>query len=197
MNWKADENGITIKKLIGSKSISYSDLTSILIEGDGIRVKTKDGEKFDLKKEQSDDLTDLCAAVKKFNIAYKNAEERYAATNLHTVEEVMKMAEETKALVYSLSRDMIRKEYGPEYDIRLDVEDVDDVVTMYFTLLRDGKPLPDMASWDEIILASLMEWDPSSKTGKYALETEMEDPEECRITVKVMLEDLFANYTKD
>ena len=30
-----------------------------------------------------------------------------------------------------------------------------------------------------------------------ALETEMEDPEECRITVKVMLEDLFANYTKD
>ena len=190
----SDDNGITIKKLFKTQKISYGELKSILIDSRGITFSTRDGGSVMAEAGLRSDLEGMYKAIPKYNIAFRNEEETPEDGQTYTIDEIYKKVEEVKGFAYGIAAPAIRSRYGDEYDIVLNVEEIEDFVDVYFCLTKSGMPVQFFEAFDDIVIAYLVEWDAGLSCGRYGVTVEVNDKDLCRDAVMRILEYVYDNY---
>lgn len=201
-----DDKGIYIKKLFKSRELLYSDIRSVVLSEHGYVFITKGGEVINAKQSFLSDHTALFSAIRKYNILFKNEEELKETEDVYSIDEVNKMIEETKNITEQYGGNLIRDKFGPEYDIDLRIIDEDEYINMYLRLTKNGdlvKDIPEESkyessdiepySFDNFVLAFLVEWD---GTGKYGVTEEMKKREACEKYLEQMFKCFFEDYKR-
>ena len=198
------KNGIRMKKLFGSREISYSDIRSAVLDKGEYTFTTKKGEVITAKYQLFEDRTVLYEAIKKYNIYFKDAEEPDAYENVYFAEELNEKILQAQAMIKEYAGSCVRSKLGPEYDVDTVVMDEGELINVYFRLLKSGelvKDIPDEAKYDfselepyafdSFVMAYLVEWD---GCGKYGLTQEMENRKMCVKYLEGPLKCLLENY---
>lgn len=204
MSISYDDKGIHIKKLFKSREIPYSDIRSMILSEQGYIFTTKVGEVINAKQSLFNDHTALFGAIKKYNILFKNEEELEEIEDVYSIDEINKMIKETKSITEEYAGNFIRDKFGTEYDIDLRIIDEDEYINMYLRLVKNGdlvKDIPeeskyesadtDPYSFDNFVLAFLVEWD---GCGRYGVTEEMKTRESCEKYLEQMLKSFSENY---
>jgi len=123
---------------------------------------------------------------------------------VYSIDEVNKMIEETKNITEEYAGNLIRDKFGPEYDIDLRIIDEAEYINMYLRLVKNGdlvKDIPeeskyesadtDPYSFDNFVLAFLVEWD---GCGRYGVTEEMKTRGSCEKYLEQMLKSFSEIY---
>ncbi len=181
-----DGNGITVKKLLKTSVIPYSDIRSIeVLEPKKTEFRTYEKEEYIYKgfltlEDFTPNIFDL---IKKNKIEYKDT-----FTMSDEAEEILSEEEMEKrvgSLVESIREEahaLVKDLLGERYDIDMKAVTVHDEKNLYLWLLRDGKTVRDIVtphisepdfgitdSFDFIMLAFLVEWNPREEKAKYVM----------------------------
>lgn len=194
MAWISDVNGITIKKFLSKRTIPYGDLKSVTIDSTGIVFITREGEEITQKGGVSVEATALYEAIKKNNFSFRDEQVLKDYKTIYTLDEVDKKAVAIKDYVDGLVKEPVKTKYGDEYEISLEIEEEGEYIIMYFSLLKEGRPVEFLAPFDDMVIAFLAEWDPALGYGKYGVTVEVEDEEACKNTVQCALDYLYDAY---
>ena len=193
MGWMADADGITIKKLFSKRTIPYTDIKSIRKTESNIIFTLKDGDEITLVSSiLSED--NIYPAIKKLNIAFVDENEETSVDKTYTIDEVNEKIELLKSQVYDLLAAPIKSKYGLDHDVEVKVKDEGDYIDMYFTLLRNGKPVQFFEGFDDMVIAYLVRWDQDMNCGRYGLTVEAKCQSDCVKTVQEILIDLYERY---
>ena len=181
-----DGNGITVKKLLKTSVIPYSDIRSIeVLEPKKTVFRTYEKEEYIYKgfltlEDFTPNIFDL---IKKNKIEYKDtfamsdeAEEILSEEEME--KRVASLVESIREEAHALVKDLL----GERYDIDMKAVTVHDEKNLYLRLLRDGETVKDIVtphisepefgitdSFDLIMLAFLVEWNPREEKSKYVM----------------------------
>ena len=181
-----DGNGITVKKLLKTSVIPYSDIRSIeVLEPKKTVFRTYEKEEYIYKgfltlEDFTPNIFDL---IKKNKIEYKDtftmsdeAEEILSEEEME--KRVASLVESIREEAHALVKDLL----GERYDIDMKAVTVHDEKNLYLRLLRDGETVKDIVtphisepefgitdSFDFIMLAFLVEWNPREEKAKYVM----------------------------
>ena len=181
-----DGNGITVKKLLKTSVIPYSDIRSIeVLEPKKTVFRTYEKEEYIYKgfltlEDFTPNVFDL---IKKNKIEYKDtfamsdeAEEILSEEEME--KRVASLVESIREEAHALVKDLL----GERYDIDMKAVTVHDEKNLYLRLLRDGETVRDIVtphisepefgitdSFDFIMLAFLVEWNPREEKPKYVM----------------------------
>jgi len=181
-----DGNGITVKKLLKTSVIPYSDIRSIeVLEPKKTVFRTYEKEEYIYKgfltlEDFTPNIFDL---IKKNKIEYKDtftmsdeAEEILSEEEME--KRVASLVESIREEAHALVKDLL----GERYDIDMKAVTVHDEKNLYMRLLRDGETVRDIVtphisepefgitdSFDFIMLAFLVEWNPREEKAKYVM----------------------------
>ncbi len=181
-----DGNGITVKKLLKTSVIPYSDIRSIeVLEPKKTVFRTYEKEEYIYKgfltlEDFTPNIFDL---IKKNKIEYKDtftmsdeAEEILSEEEME--KRVASLVESIREEAHALVKDLL----GERYDIDMKAVTVHDEKNLYLRLLRDGETVRDIVtphisepefgitdSFDFIMLAFLVEWNPREEKAKYVM----------------------------
>ena len=185
MDVSLDANGLTVKKLLKTSVIPYSDIRSIEYMGPGTVFRTYEKEEYTYKGMLT--LEDFTPNV--FDLIVKNKiEYKDSFTMSDEAEEILSeedMEKHCSSLVESIGEEshaLVKDLLGERYDIDLKAKTVHDEKNLYLWLLRDGKIVKDIVSphinepdfgiadsFQSILMAFLVEWTPREKKAKYVM----------------------------
>ncbi len=204
MNIRYDEKGIHIKKLFKSRVIPYSDIRSVVLSNGEYTFTTKEGELINSKYRLFGNRAALYAAFKEYNIHFKNEDDLKETENVYSMDEVNEKIAQTQTVIEEYAGNLIRGKFGPAYGIDVRTIDEGELINMYFRLLKNGelvKDIPEEAkyesddtepySFDNFVLAFLLEWD---GYGKYGVTREVENREACELYLAQSLNFFFEHY---
>lgn len=199
-----DETGLHIKKLFTSREIPYSDIKSVVLADSEYTFTTNDGEVIKFKSRLFDNHEILWDASRKYNIHFKDEDSLKDADDVYIIEEVNEKIAQTQAVVEEYAGNLIRDKFGPEYGIDTKVIDEGEWINMYLMLLKNGELVKDIPrkakyedadiepdSFDNFVLAFLLEWD---DCGRYGVTREVENRESCEKYLTLSLNHFFEHY---
>lgn len=192
MSLEYGKDKITIKNMLKKTEIAYKDLRSVRIDNTGITFVGQDGEEITEKERLMDDKTYLYEAIRKNNIAYRNANEGNDKT--YTLDELSEKFKKIENLSYKMLSSKIREKYGEEYDAKVEISEELDFVSLDMYLTKNGQVPTGMGSFDDITLAFLVEWDQVSNCGRYGVTLETEKTIRLTEAIDYSLNDLFDEY---
>lgn len=199
-----DDKGIHIKKLFKSQEIPYSDIRSVVFANGEYTFTTKAGEAVVGKRHLFSNTAPLYEAIKKYNLYFKDEEELKEEEKLYSIEEIHEKLAQTQIVIKEYADKRIHDKLGPEYDMDTAVIDEGEWINVYFRLLKNGELVTDLSeeakydstgsdpySFDNYVLAFLVEWD---GTGKYGVTEEVKYSELWENYLKSSLKQLFEHY---
>jgi len=183
-------NGIKIKKLIGSRTIPFAEVGSILLLDEGLFFTTRSGEEIGPAE---GDMTSLYKAVVANNLSFRDEtenEERY-----YTREELNPLIAAAAKVATETADAFVKEHLGADYGIVAEFLEEPKEISLCFILLQNGNVVtklpPDVQDQDptrmpgccdSMSLAWLNEWDSGSCSGRYGIVEELKDLEVCRKT---------------
>ncbi|MCR4789125.1 MAG: hypothetical protein K5888_11100 [Lachnospiraceae bacterium] len=215
MEFSADANGITVKKLFGKTVITYPEIESI-IESDGrttvdslTTINLKSGKMIERNaaKALTEEYPVIFDAIERYNIEFKNTslEAFVESGEAYTIEDIRAIYSSMEPKISEYSNKYVAEKIGPEYSVKLVLKEYFQYVKLHLVLLKNGSVVmvPDVAkneespempeSFENHIIASLYHWDASYRYGKFFLDFDYNDAGECEYTYNESLED-FCNY---
>ena len=183
-----------IEKRFSKKEVMFDDVVEITFNGHLFRMTTRDGKKIETKtgpfaSHVPDAIFDV---IRKNNIAFRDEEALENTTKVVTTEELEKEVEKVEAIVAPLSEKIVKERLGDAYGIELTTLYEDQFISMFFCLLKDGKPVTDLpdyvvynhhslapGSFDLMTVGILCKWDAMKNIGLYDLTIEMTDRAAC------------------
>lgn len=186
MDVSLDAKGLTVKKLLKTSVIPYSDIRSIeVLEPKKTVFRTYEKEEYIYKGFLT--LEDFTPNV--FDLIVKNKiEYKDSFTMSDEAEEILseeEMEKRVSSLVESIceeSHALVKDLLGERYDIDFKALTVHDEKNLYLWLLRDGKIVKDIVTphisepefgitdaFHEVLMAFLVEWNPREEKSKYVM----------------------------
>ena len=204
MNITYEDKGIRIKKLFKSREIPYSEIRSVSLSNGEYTFTTKGGEVIVGKYRVFGNQKPIYEAIKKYNIHFRSEDELKETDKVYSIEEVHEKTAQTQTVIREYANKLLHDKLGPEYDIDTKLIDEGELVNVYFSLLKNGvlvEDIPEAAkydsdgvdpySFDNYVLAFLVEWDGN---GRYGVTEEVEKPEFWEQYLKQSLKQLFGYY---
>ncbi len=199
-----DDKGIHIKKLFKSREIPYSDIRSVVLSNEEYTFTTKAGEMVVGKCRLFSNTAPLYEAIKKYNIYFKDEGELNVMEMVYSIEEIHEKIAQTQTVIKEYADKIIHDKLGPEYDMDTEVIDEGEWINVYFRLLKNGELVKDLSedakydsegvdpySFDNYLLAFLVEWDGN---GKYGVTEEVKKSELWEKYLESSLKQLFEHY---
>ncbi len=208
MEFTADANGITIRKLFGKVEITYPEIQSIINSRLTTFINLKSGKTYkrNMLSYLTDDFPVIFDAIEKYNIAYKDEVEESYSENPYTIEDIRHAYEKLQPEFSDYANKLIAEKLGSGYSIDLVVKETVGSMMLYYILMKDGKAVdipsrekltdsPEMPeSFEKYELAILYEWDPTYRSGNYSIQSELEEPEEGKKAIKDTIDELCEYY---
>lgn len=204
MNAMCNDTGIYIKKLFKSREIPYSDIRSVVLSNMEYIFTTREGEIINSKCSFFSNAVVLFDAFKKYNIHFKNEDELKRINRVYFMDEVEEQFAQTRRITEEYADNLIRDRLGPEYGIDVRIIEEGEWISMYLRLLKNGELVMDIPeeakygfgdieqySFDNFVLAFLVEWD---GYGKYGVTKEVETRESCEAYLEQSLNYFLENF---
>ena len=200
----ADETGIRISRLFSTKTIRYSEISSIVTNYKTTTIRLKSGESVEYTKYLVfwEDCPILYDMIEQYNIAFRNEHEYKLAGSTCSIDTVRETWHSYESRLSRLACDTIVEKLGPGYSVELRFEETIGNAIVYLILLKDGfvEDLPDSdksavspqvpESFDNFFVADLCIWDPATGSGLYAIEPDFVSADEAALTIVSSIEDL-------
>ena len=196
MEFSADANGITVKKLFSKTEITYPEIASIIISECYTTITLKSGKiyKRNALKALTEEYPVIFDAIEKYNIEFKDVyEESFLEPGeSYTIEDIRSICKKAEPKLLEYAAPIVAEKLGPDYSVRLTVKESLQCVNIHLVLLKNGSVVmvPDVAknevtpdmpeSFDSVLIALLYEWDVSYLYGKYSLQFDAEYEPDCR-----------------
>lgn len=210
MEFSADANGITVKKLFGKTEITYPEIQSIVNSELTTFINLKSGKTY--KRHMLPYLTDefpvIFDAIERYNIEYKDVMEESYAENAYTIEDVRHLYSKLESGLSEYANKLIVEKLGAEYSIDLVATENVGGMELYFVLKKDGVTVnvpsnqklvdsPEMPeSFENYEIAILYEWDTTYRSGKYSIQLEFETAEEGQKSIKDTIDDFCETFDR-
>ena len=123
---------------------------------------------------------------------------------MYSIEEIYDKAKEMQSFVMEYVSKHIQEKYGPEYGLELSIKDEGIFVCLIFKFTKNGEVVKDISkeltlefsnrepgSFDDMVIAFLLEWD---GCGKYGVTKELTQREECEKYLDLVLKNLYEVY---
>ena len=208
MEFSADANGITIKKLFGKVEITYPEIQSIINSRQTTFINLKSGKTYkrNMLSYLTDDFPVIFDAIEKYNIAYKDEVEESYSENPYTIEDIRHAYERLQKDFAEYANELISEKLGNEYSIDLVAKETVGSTKLYYILMKDGTPvnipfdqkLTDSSempeSFENYELAILYEWDTSYRRGNYSIQSELENATEGKQAIRETIDEFCEYY---
>lgn len=182
------DNGITFKVLLRSRTIPYSEIYSVGIKDMITAYTTRGGDEIWVRFNGAPH--ELYQMIMKHNIIFKNEDELKDQTKTYTRDQADKMIDGLMSFMQEVASEAVKNEFGLDHEVTLKVTDNLSDIRLGYTVTCEGEFV--CREEDAMILAYLVEWDPSIIGGRYCVTREMEDRNLCR---KCIIRDI--GYLKD
>ncbi len=208
MEFSADANGITIKKLFGKVEITYPEIQSIINSRQTTFINLKSGKTYkrNMLSYLTDDFPVIFDAIERYNIAYKDEVEESYSENPYTIEDIRHAYERLQKDFAEYANELISEKLGNEYSIDLVAKETVGSTKLYYILMKDGTPvnipfdqkLTDSSempeSFENYELAILYEWDTSYRRGNYSIQSELENAAEGKQAIRETIDEFCEYY---
>jgi hypothetical protein len=208
MEFTADANGITIKKLFGKVEITYPEIQSIINSRQTTFINLKSGKTYkrNMLSYLTDDFPVIFDAIERYNIAYKDEVEESYSENPYTIEDIRHAYERLQKDFAEYANELISEKLGNEYSIDLVAKETVGSTKLYYILMKDGTPvnipfdqkLTDSSempeSFENYELAILYEWDTSYRRGNYSIQSELENAAEGKQAIRETIDEFCEYY---
>ena len=208
MEFTADANGITIKKLFGKIEITYPEIQSIINSSHTTFINLKSGKTYkrNMLSYLTDDFPVIFDAIERYNIAYKDEVEESYSENPYTIEDIRNAYERLQKDYAEYANELISEKLGNEYSIDLVAKETVGSTKLYYILMKDGSPvnipfdqkLTDSSkmpeSFENYELAILYEWDTSYRRGNYSIQSELENAAEGKQAIRETIDEFCEYY---
>lgn len=208
MEFTADTNGITIKKLFGKIEITYPEIQSIINSRHTTFINLKSGKTYkrNMLSYLTDDFPVIFDAIERYNIAYKDEVEESYSENPYTIEDIRHAYERLQKDYAEYANELISEKLGNEYSIDLVAKETVGSTKLYYILMKDGSPvnipfdqkLTDSSempeSFENYELAILYEWDTSYRRGNYSIQSELENVAEGKQAIRETIDEFCEYY---
>lgn len=208
MEFTADANGITIKKLFGKIEITYPEIQSIINSSHTTFINLKSGKTYkrNMLSYLTDDFPVIFDAIERYNIAYKDEVEESYSENPYTIEDIRHAYERLQKDYAEYANELISEKLGNEYSIDLVAKETVGSTKLYYILMKDGSPvnipfdqkLTDSSempeSFENYELAILYEWDTSYRRGNYSIQSELENVAEGKQAIRETIDEFCEYY---
>lgn len=208
MEFTADANGITIKKLFGKIEITYPEIQSIINSRHNTFINLKSGKTYkrNMLSYLTDDFPVIFDAIERYNIAYKDEVEESYSENPYTIEDIRNAYERLQKDYAEYANELISEKLGNEYSIDLVAKETVGSTKLYYILMKDGSPvnipfdqkLTDSSempeSFENYELAILYEWDTSYRRGNYSIQSELENAAEGKQAIRETIDEFCEYY---
>ena len=191
MGIKYEDNELIISHIFSKKKISYRDIKSIRVNGDYMIFTISNGEEVTEKDHFFEDKACLYAAIKRYNISYRNENELVGMEETFTRQELESMITKARDFAQKFVSQDVKLKLGDAYDIRIDISEIDEYIQMDFFLQKDGRDDPARGSFDDITLAFFVEWDTTSCCALYGVTVEMIDEDKLMEAVQYSMQYLY------
>ena len=143
MEFSADANGITIRKLFGKVEITYPEIQSIINSRQNTFINLKSGKTYkrNMLSYLTDDFPVIFDAIEKYNIAYKDEVEESYSENPYTIEDIRHAYEKLQPEFSEYANELISEKLGNEYSIDLVAKETVGSTKLYYILMKDGTPV--------------------------------------------------------
>ncbi len=209
-----EENGITIKKLLGSTHVYFADIESIITDQNHNYIKTKSGETYDLDLGFSSIAMDaplFFMYIEKYNIAYRNMDETKDGAPVYTYDEALQVAGRTIERILQYANGFVVQKLGEGYGIETRYYDLVETFSgVDLILVKNGKPVrlseelmrfydkTDPGAFDSIdLFYGPVIWDADLRCAKYGVTEECRDDKVCEKTIYQCVNDLCEKYGKE
>ena len=188
-----------------NKKIPYKNIESIEATGESVFFHMKN-----LKVIKVDDpaitafYTRFGDILRDYRIPFKTSINEAGYESIETVRERAASAKETALAYANLS---IKEKLGPEYELTANIAERIIGTTLEFLLLKDGEIVKEanldesidgVEIVDEMDIAFLNEWDPTTDSGLYYITKEANERYACEEYVKtIILDELYEMDLKD
>ncbi|MBP8969822.1 MAG: hypothetical protein KBG42_11160 [Lachnospiraceae bacterium] len=208
MEFTADTNGITIKKLFGKIEITYPEIQSIINSSHTTFINLKSGKTYkrNMLSYLTDDFPVIFDAIERYNITYKDEVEESYSENPYTIEDIRHAYERLQKDYAEYANELISEKLGNEYSIDLVAKETVGSTKLYYILMKDGSPvnipfdqkLTDSSempeSFENYELAILYEWDTSYRRGNYSIQSELENAAEGKQAIRETIDEFCEYY---
>ena len=208
MEFTADANGITIKKLFGKEEITYPEIKSIINSSHATYINLKSGKTYkrNMLSYLTDDFPVIFDAIERYNIEYKDEVEESYSENPYTIEDIRHAYERLQKDFAEYANELISEKLGNEYSIDLVAKETVGSTKLYYILMKDGAPvnipfdqkLTDSSempeSFENYELAILYEWDTSYRRGNYSIQSELENAAEGKQAIRETIDEFCEYY---
>lgn len=208
MEFTADANGITIKKLFSKIEITYPEIQSIINSSHTTFINLKSGKTYkrNMLSYLTDDFPVIFDAIERYNIAYKDEVEESYSENPYTIEDIRNAYERLQKDYAEYANELISEKLGNEYSIDLVAKETVGSTKLYYILMKDGSPvnipfdqkLTDSSempeSFENYELAILYEWDTSYRRGNYSIQSELENAAEGKQAIRETIDEFCEYY---
>ncbi len=207
MIFTAKDEGVRYGGLLKSRLIPYNEIRSIHIESNQTTVTTLQGEQIVSKSGNTLSMSSdgFYKHVVENNIGYHNETEIEDGQLPVTMEEFNAMSSNTCDIAKRIGDEIVRNRLGAEYETEFLIKGGEDMKVIYFYLKMNGYLVAmsdeskvdydesEPLSFDNILAAYLVEWDPLTRSGKYGVTVEISNEEDLISYVN----DSVRNFSED
>ena len=173
------ETGITFSKFFMSRTIPYSEIYSISVKDSITTYTTRSGEEF--WKRFFSAPPELYKAIVDQNIIFRNEDEIETGKPVYTRDKIDLMIEDHMPYIQEVADAEVKKEFGLDYTVALKVVDNIRDISLSYAIFCEGEVV--IKDEEGTILAFLVEWDPTIRSGRYGVPIEMENKTACKSSI--------------
>ena len=203
MNLSVDENGIIIKKLFKSVTVTYSEIKSIVNKDGYTYINTRYGDTYKHREPGeilgtylylTESSPELYEFIEKYNIEFRDEDLLADNQELYSFDEAVSAAQKTMDLIKSVADELIKEKIGPEFELNnFYVEDKFGITRVCLGMNQNGYgfDIPDEAidyvdsdalnSFETVqLFRGPAVWHPESYSGEYVLYEICKSEDVCR-----------------